>query len=78
MSAQVISFAEAKAAKLRKGDSHLARVFQNLERGQGMERISDELLIRWAVMLSTGGNKTIHEVVAEVEREIQEAQSNAR
>lgn len=78
MSAQIFSFAAARAAKLRTEDSLVGRLFQNLERGQNMQGISDELLIKWAVMLSKSGNKTIHEIVAEVEREIVEAQSNGR
>lgn len=66
--AEIIDFAERRAAKLRKEDTHLARIFKNLEAGQDMQGVSTEQLLRWADRLNRAKDSdTIEEICRDVE-----------
>jgi hypothetical protein len=69
----VINFFEAKAARLRKAESKLGGIFRQLENSSDMTGISDELLVQWAERLNrASASDTIHDVVRDIERVLQE------
>jgi hypothetical protein len=69
VSAQIIDFAEAKAAMLRKADTPLGRMFRELEGGSKMENISTEQLIQWATRLNTAKDS---DTMAKICKDIEE------
>jgi hypothetical protein len=77
VSAQIISFAEARAARLRKEDSTLARIFRNLEAGPNLDKLPTEMLLKWADRINNAtGTDTMADVCADVERMIEEHQAS--
>jgi hypothetical protein len=71
MSAQVISFVDSRAAKLRKDQTNLGRIFRELERGPDMKDIDTETLIHWAMQLNNPGSQTVQAIVADIEARIE-------
>lgn len=68
MTAEVIDFYEARAAKLRKEDSPVARIFRELDSGPKLAGITTAQLLKWADRLN---NAKDSETMADVCRDIE-------
>jgi hypothetical protein len=75
VTATIISFAEARAARLRKQDTPLARIFRNLEGGPNLDKLPTEMLLQWADRINNAKDSdTMADVCADVERMIEQHQ----
>lgn len=68
MSCEVIDFFEARAAKLRKETTPLARIFQELERGPKLTGVGTKQMLQWADRLHNAkDNETMADVCRDIE-----------
>ena len=68
VSAEVIDFFEARAAKLRKENSPLGRIFQELDKGPKLAGVTTKQMLQWADRLHNAkDNETMADVCADIE-----------
>ena len=74
MTAKLYNF-EAERLRRGKGEEDICRIFKGLENDNDLD-VPDETLVKWAYELARSDDKTLPQIVDEIEAELRRVKSN--